>query len=105
VYAGAASTTRDQLKDQISALEAQLSAYAPAPSGRRRGAPRVLSTEELAGVRDELLARLEQLDEMRDDLVGLLASLRTAMGEDQPAPVRARATTARARPRPATSGS
>jgi hypothetical protein len=41
----------------------------------------VLSTEELAQVRDELVERLDALDAMRDDLVELLASLRVAMGE------------------------
>jgi DNA-binding transcriptional regulator YhcF (GntR family) len=106
VYASSgAPPTREQLKEQISALEAQLSAYetaAAAPRTRRH--PRLLSTEELAGVRDELAARLEQLDAMRDDLVDLLASIRTAMGEE-PAPRRAAEKGAAAQARPATSES
>jgi GntR family transcriptional regulator len=77
---------RDELSDQISALEAQLSARVPrAGAGDKRANPRVLSTEELAKVRDELAAKLEELDSVRDDLIGLLASIRTAMGEE-PAP-------------------
>jgi DNA-binding transcriptional regulator YhcF (GntR family) len=85
IYASSgALPSRDELKDQISALEAQLSALPiPVTETRPRTArPRVLTTQELAEVRDELMARLEQLDAMREDLVDLLASLRTAMGED-----------------------
>ena len=82
VLAGSGPSTRSELKEQISALEAHLSAHAAPVSPRRGGkAPRVLSTEELAQVRDELVDRLEALDAMRDDLVDLLASLRLAMGE------------------------
>src|SRR5437764_10079389 len=79
VYAGiGAAPTRDELKDQISTLEAQLSTHIPEPRRARPSArPRGLSTSELAEVRDELAARLEQLDAMRDDLVDLLASIRT----------------------------
>jgi DNA-binding transcriptional regulator YhcF (GntR family) len=86
VYAGSAHPTRDELKEQISALEGQLSAH-PAPRARRGPArgPRVLSDAELAGVRDDLVQRLEDLDAMRDELVDMLASLRVAMGEDEPA--------------------
>src|SRR4051812_43212712 len=76
--------TRDELKEQISALEGRLSAHV-APPARKRAArgPRVLTTDELAQVRDDLVGRLEQLDAMRDELVEVLASLRIAMGEDQ----------------------
>jgi DNA-binding transcriptional regulator YhcF (GntR family) len=84
VYASTGKPSRDELKDQISALEAQLSAHATPPATRRsRRGPRVLSTEELAGVRDDLVGRLEQLDAMRDELVEVLAALRIAMGEDE----------------------
>jgi DNA-binding transcriptional regulator YhcF (GntR family) len=93
--------SRDDLKDQISALEKELAAHVT-PPGTRRGGPRVLSTEELGEVRDELIQRLEQLDAMRDDLIDLLASLRMAMGEE--APVREPRTAPATQPRPATSG-
>ena len=107
VIAGSGPTTRDELKGQISALEAQLSAHA-VPRSRRRGSgtARVLTTEELAQVRDQLVGRLEELDAMRDDLVDLLASLRIAMGDEQ-APAHAasghaRARAPRAKPAPGT---
>jgi DNA-binding transcriptional regulator YhcF (GntR family) len=97
------ASDRSGLREQITALEAELASHAsvpPAPERRRRG-PRVLTTEELAEVRDELMARLEQLDQMRDDLVEVLASIRTAIGEE-PKPRRTPAPAAkRARPRPA----
>jgi DNA-binding transcriptional regulator YhcF (GntR family) len=91
VYAGSGRPSRDELKKQISALEGQLGAQASRPARRRpaRG-PRVLSDQELAQVRDDLLKRLEDLDAMRDELVEMLASLRVAMGEDEPAPRPAR---------------
>lgn len=96
-----AAPKRDELKDQISALEAQLSARVAAPSAAGgRAHPRVLTTEELARVRDELASRLEELDTMRDDLLGLLASIRTAMGE-QPAPPKPSRAPKRTSPRPA----
>ncbi|MEA2483026.1 MAG: hypothetical protein QOC55_973, partial [Thermoleophilaceae bacterium] len=57
---------RSGLRRQITALEAELVAQGGStPSGRRSDGPRVLSTDELAAVRDELVTRLEQLDEMR----------------------------------------
>jgi DNA-binding transcriptional regulator YhcF (GntR family) len=89
VYAGSGRPTRDELKDQISALEGQLSAHASTAPAHRRPArgPRVLSDDELAQVRDDLVGRLEDLDAMRDELVDMLASLRIAMGEDE-APTR-----------------
>jgi DNA-binding transcriptional regulator YhcF (GntR family) len=100
------ASDRRGLRDQITALEAELVAHAPsAPSGRRSEGPRVLTTGELAQIRDELVARLEQLDEMRDDLVEVLGSIRAAIGEDQPAQAPARRA-AKAKParkaRPAT---
>src|SRR4051812_47156766 len=70
VYAGAGQATREELKDQIDALEGQLSAHLERPPRRRaKPAPRVLTTAELAEVRDDLAGRLEQLDAMRDELV------------------------------------
>jgi DNA-binding transcriptional MocR family regulator len=101
VYASAGSPpTRDELKAQISALEARLSAHAAPAPAPTRPRPRLLTTEELAGVRDELMARLEQIDAMRDDLVDLLASIRTAIG-DEPAPRPSSAAAATTRPQPA----
>ena len=89
-YAGADVNRRD-LREQIATLEAELSAHVTEPGPRRSEVrPRVLTTEELAEVRDELVQRLEQIDAMREDLVDLLASLRTAMGEDELAPAPAR---------------
>src|SRR6478672_3456382 len=74
------SSGREGLREQITALEAELVAHAvPAPPARRSEGPRVLSTEELAGIRDELVGRLQELDAMRDDLVEVLASLRSAI--------------------------
>jgi DNA-binding transcriptional regulator YhcF (GntR family) len=106
VYASSNTPSREELKEQISALESHLSAQ-PVAKGPRRSprAPRVLSTEELARVRDDLLGRLEQIDAMRDELVDVLASLRVAMGEE-PAPARPgkRAAKARPAPRPSTTG-
>jgi DNA-binding transcriptional regulator YhcF (GntR family) len=95
---------REGLREQIGALEAELVARAaPRPSGRRSQGPRVLSTAELAEIRDDLVARLEQLDAMRDDLVEVLASIRSAIGEEEPT----QAASAKGRPvrraRPATS--
>ena len=100
--ASAGSTPqRDELKDQISALEAALTQRVPQAGGAGgRANPRMLSTEELAKVRDELAARLEELDTMRDDLIGLLGSIRTAMGEE-PAPRKAPAPAKPVSPRPA----
>jgi DNA-binding transcriptional regulator YhcF (GntR family) len=85
VQAGSGTPSRGELRQQISELEAELSAHVttPPPAPRVASAgPRVLSTEELAGVRDELVRRLDQLDAMRDDLVDMLASIRTAIGEE-----------------------
>jgi len=101
------SSGRSGLREQITALEAALVAEGgPAPSARRSDGPRVLSTDELTGIRDELVARLEQLDQMRDDLVEVLGSIRAAIGEDQPARAPGRRPAAAKparRPRPATS--
>jgi DNA-binding transcriptional regulator YhcF (GntR family) len=89
VYGDAGGVSRKDLREQITSLEAQLSAHVTGPGSRRsEDRPRVLTTEELAGVRDELVERLEQIDAMRDDLVGLLAALRTAMGEEDATPAR-----------------
>ncbi|HEX6712415.1 MAG TPA: GntR family transcriptional regulator [Thermoleophilaceae bacterium] len=97
------SSGRSGLREQITALEAELMAHAPgAPSGRRDEGPRVLSTGELTQIRDDLVGRLEQLDAMRDDLVEVLASIRSAIGEEAPAQTAAAKGRRVRRPRPAT---
>jgi DNA-binding transcriptional regulator YhcF (GntR family) len=97
-YATSGEPTRDELKDQIAALEGQLSTHGAPPARRRSGrTPRILTTDQLAQVRDDLVGRLEELDAVREELVDMLASLRIAMGEEAPAPRRA-AKAARARP-------
>ncbi|MFL5893528.1 MAG: GntR family transcriptional regulator [Thermoleophilaceae bacterium] len=106
VYASGPASRAD-LKEQISALEAQLSAHAspPVPDRPRTPRPRVLTDEELARVRDNLITRLEELDAMRDDLVDMLASLRIAMGDEPAKPAGRGARSApRTRPAPASSG-
>src|SRR3954465_12920207 len=97
------ASDRSGLREQISALEAELASHAapPQPGRRRAAGPRVLSTEELAEVRDDLVARLEQLDQMRDDLVEVLASIRTAIGDEPAARPPAPKKEAAPRPRPA----
>jgi DNA-binding transcriptional regulator YhcF (GntR family) len=104
LFAGAGRPpTRDEIKGQIGELEKRLSTHIPPPSGHGGTArPRLLTTDELAAVRDELADRLEQLDAMRDDLVDLLGSIRTAMGEEPEARAPTKAKAARARARPAT---
>src|SRR4051812_49319264 len=72
-----ASDDRGDLREQISALEAELVAHGPQAPAQRTSSkgPRVLSTGELVEVRDELLTRLQQLDQMREDLVEVLGSI------------------------------
>ena len=102
--------SRGELRDQIEELEARLVPHIDAPAVeplRALPRPALLSTEELARIRDDLAARLEQIDAMRDDLVEILGSLRAAMGEEQappvaaPAPERMPARPGRVRPRTA----
>lgn len=81
-YAGGRLGLRQQITDLEAALVA--TGRATPPSRSTKNGPRVLSTEELAEIRDELAARLEQLDQMRDDLVDVLASIRVALGDDAP---------------------
>ena len=49
------------------------------PTSARPRARRGLTAEELAALRDDLVARLEQLDSMRDELAGVLESVRLAL--------------------------
>jgi DNA-binding transcriptional regulator YhcF (GntR family) len=98
------SSGRDGLREQITALEAALAPHAGSRSTPRRSeGPRVLSTEELVAIRDELASRLEQLDAMRDDLVEVLASIRVAIGSDAPQRTASAEGRRARRPRPATS--
>jgi DNA-binding transcriptional regulator YhcF (GntR family) len=72
--------TRQELRDQITALEATLARLPPPPtlaeesSARPTGAA-LLSTEELLDVRDRLLQRLEQLDTERTVVLESLGRL------------------------------
>ena len=96
------ASDRSGLREQITALEAELVAHGSTAPGRRRSeGPRVLTTTELSEIRDDLVARLDQLDQMRDDLVEVLAAIRTAIG-DKPAaggqPKARRRRAAKARP-------
>ena len=101
--------SRGELREQIAALEARLVRHVePVPVGTGRGGSSLLTTEELREVRNQLAGRLQQLDDMRDDLVDILASLRVAIGEEAPqaepagpAPARPRI---RPKPRSAASG-
>jgi len=98
------SSGRGGLREQITALEAALAPHSTTPSTPRRSeGPRVLSTEELVAIRDELASRLEQLDAMRDDLVEVLASIRVAIGSDAPERTASAEGRRVRRPRPATS--
>ena len=82
VRAEPAPASRTDLKEQITMLEAQLATHAAGPTAPGSGVgSRLLTTDELAAIRDELVSRLEQIDAVRDDLVGLLAALRTAIGD------------------------
>jgi DNA-binding transcriptional regulator YhcF (GntR family) len=96
--------TRSQLRDQITTLEATLSRLPPPPlpqearPARTPGGAALLSTEELIGIRDRLVDRLEQLDAERSAVLGSLEELglealaeRRAAGDRraaQPAPRR-----------------
>jgi DNA-binding transcriptional regulator YhcF (GntR family) len=87
--------TRRELHRQIAQLEAALTRLPPpalrdAPS---RAAPALLSTEGLEQVRDELLARLEELDAQRAEVLQRLEQL----GVEERAPRRATPSRAGAR--------
>jgi len=71
--------SRQEIRDQITALEATLARLPPPPSlaepRPRPTAAALLSTDELLGVRNRLLERLEQLDTERTVLIGSLEQL------------------------------
>src|SRR5215204_3763860 len=68
---GGDAATRRELRRQIAQLEAALARLLPPPvladdrSVSRRTGPTLLSTQDLAAVRDELLAQLSELDIQR----------------------------------------
>ena len=71
--------SRQEIRDQITALEATLARLPPPPSlaepRPRPTAAALLSTDELLDVRNRLLERLEQLDTERTALLGSLEQL------------------------------
>lgn len=86
---------RARLRDQIAQLELELTRLPPLPApmevaGRSPSeGGHVLSTEELASVRDELLDRLQTLNAQRQQILQELATLKRS----DPAPGRARGST------------
>jgi DNA-binding transcriptional MocR family regulator len=86
--------TRRELRRQIAQLEASLSRLPPPPTlahppARQPRRAALLSTEDLAGVRDALLARLEELDEQRAVVLERLEQLGVEAPTPAPAPRRA----------------
>jgi DNA-binding transcriptional regulator YhcF (GntR family) len=83
--AGAPATSRRELREQITALEATLARLPPPPLAagdeQRRPGAALLSIEELVDVRDRLLERLQQLDTERTAVLESLEQL----GFDTPA--------------------
>ena len=75
------AATRRELRGQIAQLEAALARLPPPPaladarSTVRRGRPALLSTEGLEAVRDDLLARLSELDAQRAAVLQRLEQL------------------------------
>jgi DNA-binding transcriptional regulator YhcF (GntR family) len=75
------AATRRELRRQIAELEAELVSRGRRPAdpamARSSGGGRLTTAEELSGIRDELLARLQELDAERAELLRQLAALRT----------------------------
>ena len=102
--AGARDDARErrELRRQIAALELELARRPPSPSEAEqtpRPAPRptLLSTAELAGIRDDLHERLRELDAERADLLRRLHELPAS--EAEPATSRSSSSLAGARVR------
>jgi GntR family transcriptional regulator len=80
--AGDDPATRRELRRQIAELEERLVRLPPPPippeetSAPRRGAAALLSTQDLEGVRDRLLERLDELDTQRAAVLERLDQLR-----------------------------
>jgi GntR family transcriptional regulator len=78
------ASTRRELRRQIAELETELGRRAPQSgadpftAGPRSPGARLPTTAELAGIRDELLTRLQELDAERGELVRRLAALDVA---------------------------
>jgi DNA-binding transcriptional regulator YhcF (GntR family) len=76
---GARMPSRGELREQIASLEATLARLPPPPLGAddeaHAPAAALLSTDELLGVRDRLIERLEQLDTERTALIESLEQL------------------------------
>jgi DNA-binding transcriptional regulator YhcF (GntR family) len=92
------AATRRELRRQIAELEASLARLPPPPTladapARAPRPPALLSTEGLEQVRDELLARLQELDAQRAAVLQRLEQL----GVEEPAPRRATPSLAGAR--------
>jgi DNA-binding transcriptional regulator YhcF (GntR family) len=80
--AGDNADTRRELRSQIAELEARLVRLPPPPlpteetrASPPRGRPALLSTEDLEGVRDRLLERLDELDTQRAAVLDRLEQL------------------------------
>jgi GntR family transcriptional regulator len=96
----AEASTRRELRRQIAELEAELAQRAPRPAGAdpfaeavRSAGARLPSTAELAGIRDDLLTRLQELDAERGELLRRLAELDLAEGVTAAEPQSARRST------------
>jgi DNA-binding transcriptional regulator YhcF (GntR family) len=93
--------SRQEIRDQITALEATLARLPPPPSlaepRPRPTAAALLSTDELLDVRNRLLERLEQLDTERTALIGSLEQLGVELDAEPAASRRATPSLAGAR--------
>jgi DNA-binding transcriptional regulator YhcF (GntR family) len=85
--------TRQDLRQQIAALEAELVGRAQAPRAPgaadtpRAAGGRLPTTDELRAIRDQLLDRLRELDQERSEVLHRLAELEgPEAGEAEPAP-------------------
>lgn len=84
------AAVRRDLRRRIAMLESELVRRPKLPAEAAvegRGATgRLATTEELSQIHDDLLARLQRLDEDRAEIVRRLEQLRTAASIDEPAP-------------------
>ena len=81
---------RRDLRRRIAMLEAELVRRPQLPAEAalegQGGAGRLATTEELAQIHDDLLARLQRLDQDRAEIVRRLEDLRAAASIEEPAP-------------------